>query len=240
MKTLKLTFLLTCIFVIGYANPSQSKENKKSSGINQTILIDFTHLQKFWNNPENIHTGNLERVKYLTGEIVNAADPLGTNIKFVHDKIDSKQLKNCDVLYIHLPSSKYSEREVKAIDRFLKKDGSLFIVIEEDYWTTLQLNNINDIIHPFGLSYNRHIDDPTSGALPESGNNTTNSIKIPFHGSWNVIGEPPFVVYEKLDGGGKIIAMGDGMVSLYLTSWNGIDDYQCSEFMLDVFQWLLS
>jgi hypothetical protein len=38
---------------------------------------------------------------------------------------------------------------------------------------------------------------------------------------------------------GKIIVMGDGMVSLYMTSWEGIRDYQCQEFMQDVFRWLL-
>ena len=25
--------------------------------------------------------------------------------------------------------------------------------------------------------------------------------------------------------------MGDGMVSLYMTSWEGVQDYQCQEFM---------
>jgi hypothetical protein len=31
--------------------------------------------------------------------------------------------------------------------------------------------------------------------------------------------------------GGKIIVMGDGMVSLYMTSWEGVQDYQCQEFV---------
>jgi len=39
--------------------------------------------------------------------------------------------------------------------------------------------------------------------------------------------------------GGKIIVMGDGMVSLYMTGWKGVNDYQCSEFMHDAFKWLL-
>ncbi len=43
--------------------------------------------------------------------------------------------------------------------------------------------------------------------------------------------EHPFGVYKKLDKGGKIIAMGDGMVSLYMTSWEGVSNYQCSQFM---------
>jgi hypothetical protein len=39
--------------------------------------------------------------------------------------------------------------------------------------------------------------------------------------------------------GGRIVVMGDGMVSLYMTSWEGVQDYQCQEFMQDVFRWLL-
>jgi hypothetical protein len=39
--------------------------------------------------------------------------------------------------------------------------------------------------------------------------------------------------------GGKIIVMGDGMVSLYMTSWQGVQDYQCQAFMQAAFRWLL-
>ena len=52
--------------------------------------------------------------------------------------------------------------------------------------------------------------------------------------------EYPFGTYMKLKNGGKIIVMGDGMTSLYMTSWDGVNDYQCSEFMYDVFNWLLN
>ena len=49
----------------------------------------------------------------------------------------------------------------------------------------------------------------------------------------------PFGVYLDIPNGGKLVVMGDGMVSLYMTSWDGIYDYQCHEFMHDVFAWLL-
>ena len=39
---------------------------------------------------------------------------------------------------------------------------------------------------------------------------------------------------------GRIVVMGDGMTSLYMTSWEGVQDYQCQEFMQDVFRWLLA
>jgi len=31
--------------------------------------------------------------------------------------------------------------------------------------------------------------------------------------------------------------MGDGMVSPYMTSWEGVEDYQCQAGMQDVFRW---
>ena len=39
--------------------------------------------------------------------------------------------------------------------------------------------------------------------------------------------------------GGRIIVMGDGMVSLYMTSREGVQDYQCQELMQATFRWLL-
>ena len=49
----------------------------------------------------------------------------------------------------------------------------------------------------------------------------------------------PFGVFKEVEGGGRIIVMGDGMVSLYMTSWEGVKDYQCQELMQAAFRWLL-
>jgi hypothetical protein len=32
----------------------------------------------------------------------------------------------------------------------------------------------------------------------------------------------PFGLFKEVENGGKIIVMGDGMVSLYMTSWEGV------------------
>ena len=39
----------------------------------------------------------------------------------------------------------------------------------------------------------------------------------------------PFGVFKEVENGERIIVMGDGMVSLYMTSWEGVQDYQCIE-----------
>ena len=127
----------------------------------------------------------------------------------------------------------------------------MFIVMEVDYWSTLEKANVNDIVQPFGVVYkNDNPDVKSSGGYTEAGAVAGKRFSIPYHGARIVEGgtpfcfsnqtkENPFGVYKKLDGGGKIVAMGDGMVSLYMTSWEGVNNYQCSEFMHDVFAWLL-
>ena len=49
----------------------------------------------------------------------------------------------------------------------------------------------------------------------------------------------PFAVFTEVEGGGKVIAMGEGMVSLYMTSWRDVMDYQCAAFMEETSGWLL-
>ena len=89
-----------------------------------------------------------------------------------------------------------------------------------------------------------------SGGHSKAGAITKTRYSIPFHGARLVEGgtpfafsnasdENPFGVYVETKGGGKVVAMGEGMVSLYMTSWQGVNDYQCSEFMNDVIGWLL-
>jgi hypothetical protein len=79
---------------------------------------------------------------------------------------------------------------------------------------------------------------------------TRQNLKISYHGARTVTGGTPFCFNDRSDtnpfgtflqvkNGGRIVVMGDGMVSLYMTSWEGVIDYQCQEFMQDAFQWLL-
>jgi hypothetical protein len=73
---------------------------------------------------------------------------------------------------------------------------------------------------------------------------------IPFHGARLVTGGKPFAfsnppanssfaVFTETKGKGKIIAMGEAMASLYMTSWQDVNNYQCAPFMQDVVGWLL-
>jgi hypothetical protein len=150
-----------------------------------------------------------------------------------------------------MPSSKYDTEETKAIQAYVQKGGSLFIVMEVDYWSTLAQTNVNDLLSPFGIIFkNDNPDTKSSGGYSKVSMVTGKQHSIPYHGARIVEGgipfcfsnqteDYPFGVYKQVDKGGKIIAMGDGMVSLYMTSWEGVTTYQCSAFMQDAFSWLL-
>jgi hypothetical protein len=153
-------------------------------------------------------------------------------------------------LFIHVPSIKYSADECKVIRQYLEKGGSLFIVIEEDYWATLDQVNANDILSPFGIKFSTDNPDKTVGGHATEGKITKKKYSIPFHGARLVEGGTPFAfsnksepssfaVYTEIKGGGKIIAMGEAMVSLYMTSWQDVNDYECAPFMQDAIGWLL-
>ena len=241
---LLILFQALCIYS-SYSQPSKRKKQ---------VLVDIAHGQKFYNDPNGMKgqdSAMVQRVKYMTGEVSRNAAALNAEMRFQKGKISKEGLANCDLLFIHMPSSKYDAAEVQAIQQYLKKGGSMFIVMEVDYWSTLDQANVNDIVQPFGIVYKQdNPDGKSSGGYTEAGAVARKRFSIPYHGARTLEGgtpfcfsnqtkENPFGIYKNLDGGGKIIAMGDGMVSLYMTSWQGVNNYQCSEFMQDVFAWLL-
>lgn len=220
----------------------------------KNILVDVAHGQKFYSDPaDKISTElvNTQRLDYMTGELIKNASAHGAVIAYLKTTITSETLSKADLLFIHVPSVKYSADECKAIRQFLEKGGSLFIVIEEDYWATLDQVNANDIVSPFGITFSSNNPDKTVGGYAPEGKMMKAKYSIPFHGARQVEGGKPFAfsnepaksafaVFTEVKGGGKIIAMGEAMVSLYMTSWQGVNNYQCAPFMQDVVGWLLN
>ena len=122
--------------------------------------------------------------------------------------------------------------------------------MDQDSWSTLEQTNVNDLIRPFGVQFGGESPDSESGGHTNAGLITDQRLKISYHGARTVTGGTPFCfndrsdahpfgTFKEVENGGKIVVMGDGMVSLYMTSWEGVQDYQCQEFMQAVFRWLL-
>lgn len=227
--------------------------NAIAQGNSKKILIDVAHGQKFWNDPNDMNGMDpnlVDRVKYMTSEITKNAKSLNASIGYLKSKIKPADLADCDLLFIHIPSSNYEAAEVSAINNFLKKGGSLFLATDVDYWATLDQTGINNIVTPLGITFAGDSPDTLSGGYTKPSPITDKKLKVTFHGGRIVKGGTPFCftnqsdtypfgTFTRLSGGGKIVAMGDGMTSLYMTSWKDVNDYQCSEFMHEVFAWLL-
>jgi hypothetical protein len=251
MKAVKLFTVFIWISFFGNTNVLNAQQTPFHKKL---ILMDIAHNQKFWNDPDNMKGKDpkqTERVHYMTNEIKKNASSLGAEIGYLKEKIKPDDLVKCDLLFIHIPSSKYEPEEIKAITQYIRKGGSLFLVMDEDYWSTLEQTNVNDLIKPFGIQYDNQSPDTLNGGYTKAGTITTKSLKITFSGGRIIKGGTPFCysnqserypfgVYLPLENGGKIIVMGDGMTSLYMTSWKDVNNYQCSEFMNDVFNWLLN
>lgn len=248
-KTIIMKFLasltLFILVLIGTAvNLSAQQKN---------ILVDVGHGQKFYSDPADKISSDLvptERLQYMTGELTKNGAAHNARISYVKVPLTSASLSKSDLLFIHTPSTKYSSDECAAIRQFVEKGGALFIVMEVDYWSTLEQANVNDIVKPFGITFGTDNPDETSGGHSTAGAVTKQQYKIPSHGARLVEGGKPFAysdasstvpigVYTETKGGGKIVAMGEGMSALYMNSWQNVTDYQCAPFMQDVVGWLL-
>jgi hypothetical protein len=217
------------------------------------ILVDVGHGQKFYSDPaDNISTDLVptDRLKYMTGELAKNGAAHKSVIGYVKAPITKDALSKSDLLFIHTPSTQYSANECGAIRQFVESGGSLFIVMEVDYWSTLDQANVNDIVKSFGITFSSDNRDESSGGHAVIGKVTKQKYSIPSHGARLVEGGTPFAysnasdtkpigVYAETKNGGKVVAMGEGMASLYMNSWQGVNDYQCAAFMDDVVGWLL-
>lgn len=248
MRSIKLFALLLALGFTGYVQAQTTKKAK------YRIVMDLAHKQIFWNDPASMAgkaPSLVDRIKYMTGEMTKTANSVDAELVYIKDEIKPEQLTKGSLLFIHIPSGQYTPAEVSAVTKFINNGGSLFVVMDADYWSTLKQTNVNDLIRPFGIQFDGPNPDSLSGGTTKAGTITPKPLKLSYHGARIVNGDGkpfcfnirtekfPFGVYKEVKNGGKIIVMGDGMTSLYMTSWEGVNDYQCQEFMHDTFQWLL-
>lgn len=232
--------------LIGSSTITFAQKKKKK------ILVDVAHGQRFYSDPADRISTELvptDRLKYMTGELTRNGAAHNADIAYLKTPITMDALSKGDLLFIHVPSKKYAADECKAIRQYVEKGGSLFIVMEEDYWATLSQTNVNDIVTPFGITFSSDNPGGSTGGHSDPGKVTKKKYSIPCHGVRKVEGGTPFAysndsadpfgVFTEVKDGGKVIAMGEGMVSLYMTSWQGVTDYQCAAFMDETIGWLL-
>ena len=93
-------------------------------------------------------------------------------------------------------------------------------------WSTLEQTNVNDLIRPFGIQFGGESPDSQAGGHTNAGLITDKRLKISYHGARTVTGGTPFCfndrsdahpfgTFKEVEKGGKVVVMGDGMVSLH-------------------------
>ena len=239
--------LLIVLLLLVITFVSSNKKERK-----HRIAVDLAHKEIFWHDPNDMpgmDTAFVKRMKYMTGELKKTADAVNADFVYLKKEIKPEDLKECDLLFIHFPSTKYTPAELSAISKFINNGGALFLVMDSDYWSTLEQTNVNDIIAPFNIQFGGMSPNMLPGGKTTANAITKTPLKISYHEARIVTGgtpfcysihtdEYPFGTFLETKNGGRIIVMGEGMVSLYMTSWKDVNDYQCQEFMQAAFKWL--
>jgi hypothetical protein len=173
-KQSKSILVITLLLVAYYLDADAQKK---------TILVDVSHGQIFYSDPADGKSSDLvntERLKYMTGELAKNAGASNATIAYQKSAITPQALAKADVLFIHVPSMKYTPEEVTSVQQFVGNGGSLFIVSEVDYWATLDKVNVNDILKPFGITFKGDHPDGNAVGGYSAASTVTQKYKIPY------------------------------------------------------------
>jgi hypothetical protein len=80
------------------------------------ILIDISHKQRFWNDPARMagmDKNQVDRVIYMTDQITKNAVSHNAEIEYLKEEIKPNNLIKCNLLFIHIPSTKFTPGEIK-------------------------------------------------------------------------------------------------------------------------------
>jgi hypothetical protein len=156
---------------------------------------------------------------------------IGYKLEAGSGPITAEALSGSRLIYLRAPNQAFQNSEKQAMISFVKAGGSLLLVLDEEQRQKLAVVGVNDVIEPFGLKLSG--DTPrivNTGAIAKAGEINQTDREIPYDGGRQVFGGTPFAyqldqegfpaqpyaAYVKLDNGARIIAMGEGMASLFL------------------------
>lgn len=145
--------------------------------------------------------------------------------------ISTASLTGSRLLYLRAPSKAFAASEKEAIVAFVRQGGSLLLVLDEEIRQSLAATGVNDLIAPFGMKLTGDTEYlHNCGAVAKAGEINTADREIPYSGGRAVEGGTPFAyqldrngkpglpfaAWKKLEGGGRVVVMGEGMASLFL------------------------
>ena len=164
------------------------------------------------------------------------AERLNIEIRSSTQPITRESLKGSRLLYLRAPSKAFSAEEKSAIVDFVGEGGSLLLVLDEESRQSLAATGVNDLISPFALRLTPDTEYVHNcGALATAGEINRADRELPYSGGRAVEGgtpfahrldrngkpAQPFAAWKKLEGGGRIVVMAEGMASLFLGTQEG-------------------
>jgi hypothetical protein len=171
------------------------------------------------------------------GQLEPVAKKLGLDIQTSAGPISAAALEGARVLYLRAPSKEFTAAETAAIVAFVKGGGSLLLVLDEERRQSLEKTGVNNLIGPFGMRLTPDTEYlHNNGAVARAGEINKADRQVPFSGGRAVEGgtafayqldkegKPwhPFGAYERLETGGRIVVLGEGMASLFLGDPEGV------------------
>src|SRR5688572_28723276 len=75
-----------------------------------------------------------------------------------------------------------AHRSASRVTSYVTGGGSLFLVMDQDMWSTLEQTNVNDVIRPFGIQFGGESPDSAAGGHTKAGVMTDQRLKISYHG----------------------------------------------------------
>ncbi|HEY8459686.1 MAG TPA: hypothetical protein VIM99_04855 [Blastocatellia bacterium] len=164
------------------------------------------------------------------------AKKLGLEIQTSSQPISAESLKGVRILYLRAPSTEFRAAETEAIVAFVKGGGSLLLVLDEERRQSLEKTGVNNIIAPFGMRLTPDTEYlHNCGGIAKAGEINKADRELPFSGGRAVEGgtafafqldkdgkpAQPFGAYKRLDNGARIVALGEGMATLFLGAPDG-------------------
>jgi hypothetical protein len=173
----------------------------------------------------------------LAGPYTVIAAKLGAEIVPSQGPITAKALEGYRLLVLRVPQQEFTQGERAAIAGFVKQGGSLLLAFDEERRAPLATTRVNDLIAPFGLTLTNDTEYlHNNGAIAKRGVINAADRELPFSGGRAVEGGTPFAwqldragqpgqvfaAFATVGKGGKVIVLGDAMVTLFLGTPEGV------------------
>ena len=164
-------------------------------------------------------------------QLTAVAKKIGLDIETSDAPISGAVLENVGILYLRAPSGTFSAAESDAIITFVRNGGSLLLVLDEERRQSLEKTGVNAFIAPFGLRLTPDTEYlHNTGAIAKAGEINKADREVPFSGGRAIEGGTAFAfqldkdgkpsqafgAYTRVEGGGRVVVLGEGMASLFL------------------------